>query len=787
MATTETEAGVYIGKPVPRREDQKLLRGQARYIDDLTLPGMVWASVVRSPFAHATIKSVDVSAARDAEGVVAAFSGADLAEEWAATLPCVWLVTEDTKQPMHRPLATDKARYQGDGVAVVIAETRAQAKDAAELVEVDYEPLPAVIDPEAALADDAPILHEDLGTNHSFTWKLETGDIEEIFASAPVTVSERFRQQRLIPNAIEPRGVLAQHLPAQDEYTLWSATQIPHIARFWLAIVLGVPEARLRVIAPDVGGGFGSKLNVYAEEALALALAKRVGRPVKWIEERSENYLATIHGRDHWQQMEFAADEDGKIRAVRAKVTVGLGAYLQLVTAGTPILGGWVYGGPYDVEAYSLEVVGAFTSATPTDAYRGAGRPEATFLIERTVDALARKLEMDPAELRRKNFITEFPKALASGLEIDSGDFVGALDRALELVDYEGVRREQTERRERGDAKQLGIGLSTYTEMCGLAPSRILGAILYAAGGWDAATIRCLPTGSVQVFIGTSPHGQGHVTTFSQIVAERLGVPLDQVEVVHGDTSAMQLGLDTYGSRSLAVGGIALYNAAEKILEKSKAVVAHKLEVSPDDLQVENGRFTVAGTDKAMTVQDAALHAFTAHDLPDEMEPGLEATFVYDPPNFSWPGGAHACVVEVDPETGEVDLRRYVAVDEIGNVINPMVVDGQVHGGVTQGIAQALWEEAIYDEDGNLTTGSMLSYLVPSAAETIDYELDRVNAPSPTNPLGVKGVGETGTIASTPAVINAIVDALSPFGVTDVEMPAKPERVWRAIQEGGAP
>ena len=785
MAVTE-EAGTYIGKPVPRKEDAKLLTGQARYIDDLTLPGMVWASVVRSPFAHATIKSVDVSAAREAEGVVAAFSGADLADEWAATLPCVWLVTEDTKQPMHRPLAIDKARYQGDGVAVVIAETRAQAKDAAELVEVDYEPLEAVIDPEAALADGAPILHDDLGTNHCFTWKLETGDIEGIFGSAPVTVSERFRQQRLIPNAIEPRGILAQYLPAQDEYTLWSATQIPHILRFWLAIVLGVPEARLRVIAPDVGGGFGSKLNVYAEEALGLALAKRVGRPVKWIEERSEGYLATIHGRDQWQQMEFAADEDGKIRAVRAKLTVGLGAYLQLVTAGTPILGGWVYGGPYDIEAYSLEVVGAFTSATPTDAYRGAGRPEATFLVERTVDALARKLEMDPAELRRKNFITEFPKPLASGLEIDSGDFVGALDRALEMCDYEALRKEQAERRERGDAKQLGIGFSTYTEMCGLAPSRILGAILYAAGGWDAATIRCLPTGSVEAFIGTSPHGQGHVTTFSQIVAERLGVPIDQVEVIHGDTTAMQLGLDTYGSRSLAVGGVALYNAAEKVIAKARTVIAHKLEVSPDDLEYDNGTFTVAGTDKSMTVQDAALHAFTAHDLPDGLEPGLEATFVYDPPNFSWPGGAHVAVVEVDPEIGTVDLRRYVAVDEIGNVINPMVVDGQVQGGVTQGIAQALWEEAIYDEDGNLTTGSMLSYLVPSAAETIDYELDRVNAPSPTNPMGVKGVGETGTIASTPAVINAIVDALSPFGVTDVEMPAKPERVWRAIQEGGA-
>ena len=786
MAATETAPGSYIGTSVPRKEDEKLLTGQSRYIDDLTLPGMVWASVVRSPFAHATITSVDVSKAREAEGVVAAFTGADLAEDWAATLPCVWLVTEDTKQPMHRPLATDKARYQGDGVAVVIAETRALAKDAAELVEVEYEPLPAVIDPEEALAEGAPLVHEEFGTNESFVWKLENGDVDGIFASAPVTVKERFRQQRLIPNAIEPRGVLAQYLPAQDEYTLWSATQIPHILRFWLAVVLGVPESRLRVVAPDVGGGFGSKLNVYAEEALALVLARRVGRPVKWTEERSEGYLSTIHGRDHWQEMEFAADEDGKIRAVRAKATVGLGAYLQLVTAGTPILGGWVYGGPYDVEGYSLEVVGAFTTATPTDAYRGAGRPEATYLIERTMDALARKLDLDPAELRRRNFITEFPYTLASGLEIDSGDFAGALDRALELVDYEGLRREQAERRKRGDSKELGIGLSTYTEMCGLAPSRILGAILYAAGGWDAATIRCLPTGSVQVFIGTSPHGQGHVTTFSQIVADRLGVPIEQVEIVHGDTSAMQLGLDTYGSRSLAVGGVALYNAAEKVIAKSRSIVAHKLEVSPDDLEFENGRFTVAGTDKTMAVTDAALHAFTAHDLPDGLEPGLEATFVYDPPNFSWPGGAHIAVVEVDKETGEVDLRRYVAVDEIGNVINPMVVDGQIHGGVTQGIAQALWEEAIYDEDGNLTTGSMVSYLVPSAAETIDYELDRVVAPSPTNPLGVKGVGETGTIASTPAVMNAVVDALAPYGVRDVQMPAKPEHVWRALQEGGA-
>jgi aerobic carbon-monoxide dehydrogenase large subunit len=786
MAVTEERAGTWIGKPVARKEDAKLLTGQSRYIDDLTLPGMVFAVVVRSPFAHARLTSVDVSKAREAEGVVAAFTGADLADDWAATLPCVWLVTEDTKQPMHRPLATDKARYAGDGVAVVLAETRAQAKDAAELVEVEYEELPAVVDPEEALAEGAPLVHEELEDNRSYTWTLKTDNADDVFSAAPVVVKERYRQQRLIPNAIEPRGVLAQYLPAQDEYTLWSATQIPHILRFWLAVVLGIPEARLRVIAPDVGGGFGSKLNVYAEEALALVLARRLGRPVKWIEERSEGYLATIHGRDQWQEIELAADDDGKVRGVRVRLTVGMGAYLQLVGAGTPILGAWVYGGAYDIEAYDFECVGAFTTTTPTDAYRGAGRPEATYAIERAMDALARRLDMDPVELRRRNFITEFPKTIAAGLEIDSGDFHGALDKALELADYEGLRREQAERRERGDGKQLGIGLATYTEMCGLAPSRILGVLLYAAGGWDAATIRCLPTGSVQVFIGTSPHGQGHVTTFSQIVAERLGVPLDQVEVMHGDTSTMQLGLDTYGSRSLAVGGVALYHAAEKILEKSKAVVAHKLEVSPDDLQVENGRFTVAGTDKAMTVQDAALHAFTAHDLPDGMEPGLEATFVYDPPNFSWPGGAHVAVLEVDTETGDVELRRYVAVDEIGNVVNPTIVDGQVHGGVAQGIGQALFEEAIYDEDGNLTTGSMLSYIVPTAAELIDIELDRVSAPSPTNPLGVKGVGETGAIAAPAAVINAVVDALAPLGVTEVEMPAKPERVWRAIQEGGA-
>jgi carbon-monoxide dehydrogenase large subunit len=539
------------------------------------------------------------------------------------------------------------------------------------------------------------------------------------------------------------------------------------------------------VIAPDVGGGFGSKLQVYAEEALCLAVARRLGKPVKWVEERSENYLATHHGRDMLQEIELAATAEGKILAVRARLTTAMGAYLQIITPGTPLLGAWVYGGAYDIGAYDVEFVGAFTNATPTDAYRGAGRPEATYAIERTVDALAGELDMDPVEIRRLNFITEFPATIASGLTIDSGDFHASLDRALELLDYDAVRRDQGERRERGDTKQLGIGFSTYVEMCGLAPSRILGVVRYGAGGWDAATIRCLPTGTVQVLIGTTPHGQSHVTTCAQIAADQLGVDYEDVEVLYGDTSLVPLGMDTYGSRSLAIGGAALYHAAQKVVMKARTIAAHQLEVAEDDLEYERGSFTVRGTSRSMTVKEAALAAWTAHNLPDGLEPGLEATAVYDPPNFSWPGGAHIAVVEVDTETGAAEVVRYVAVDDVGTVINPTIVDGQIQGGVTQGIAQALYEEAIYDDDGNLLTGSMVNYLVPSAVEVPSFELDRTVAPSPTHPLGAKGVGETGTIASTPAVINAVVDALSPYGVTEIEMPASPERIWRAIQEAG--
>jgi len=784
MATTETKT-TYIGAPVERKEDARLLRGDTRWVDNMTLPGMLWMAVVRSPYAHAKVEKVDCSKALAAEGVVAAFSGAELAEEWAGSLPCAWPVTGDCHIPQHRPLTADKARYAGDGVAVVVAESRALAKDAAALVEVDYEPLPAVTDVAEAVQDSAPLVHDEYENNTAFTWPLKTGEVDKLFSEAAVTVKEHYRQQRLIPNAIEPRSVLVQPTPATGEYTMWSATQVPHIARVTLSGTTGIPETKLRVIAPDVGGGFGSKLNVYAEEALCLVLARGLGLPVKWTEERSEAYVATIHGRDVLQEIELAATEEGKITAVRVRLTAAMGAYMQLVSPGIPLLGAWLYAGCYDVQGYDFECVGVFTNTTPTDAYRGAGRPEATYAIERAVDALAQKMGKDPLELRRLNFITEFPAAIASGLEIDSGDFHASLDKALELVGYDDLRKEQAERRKRGDGdtKQLGIGFSTYVEMCGLAPSRILGAIRYGAGGWDAATVRCLPTGTVQVLIGTSPHGQGHVTTFSQIVADRLGVPIENVEVLHGDTTVIPLGMDTYGSRSLAVGGVAVWHATEKIIVKARTIAAHQLEVAEDDLEYAGGRFTVAGTDKSMSVTDAALAAWTAHNLPDGTEPGLEDTAVYDPPNFSWPAGCHIAVVEIDEETGATELRRYVAVDDVGTVINPTIVDGQVHGGIAQGVAQALYEEAVYDDDGNLATGSMVNYLVPSAAELPNFEVERTESPSPTNPMGVKGVGETGTIASPAAVMNAVVDALSPYGITDIDMPAKPERIWRAITE----
>ena len=782
-ATAEKTA--YVGSPVKRREDRTLLTGRGTYVDNMTPVGTVSMVVVRSPFAHARVTSISLDAARASEGVVAAFSAADLQDDWKAAMPCAWPVTEDMKNPPHYPL-TDVARYQGDGVAVVLAETRAQAKDAAELVEIDWEPLDAVVDVGKALEDGSSLAQPELGTNECYVWRLDTDATGQAIDDADVVVTRRYYQPRLIPNAIEPRAVLAVPGPAA-EVTLYAATQIPHILRLLVAATLGMSETKLRVVAPDVGGGFGSKLDVYAEDLLAVALARRLGRPVKWTEERSENYVATIHGRDFVTEYTLAATKDGTITHCRARVTAAMGAYLQLVTPGIPLLGAWVYAGPYAIPNYSVEFTGVFTNTTPTDAYRGAGRPEATYVIERTMDALADELGMDRVELRRKNFITEFPATIGSGLTIDSGDYVASLDKLLEHLDLDSLRAEQTKRRENGDSRQLGVGFSTYNEMCGLAPSRILGAIRYAAGGWEQATIRYLPTGSVQVITGTSPHGQGHETSWAQIVADQLGCDIDAVEVLHGDTSVSHAGLDTYGSRSLPVGGVALCYAADKVIDKARQIVAHQLEVSADDLEYAGGTFTVKGSpDKEMTVAAAAWAAFAAHDLPDGMEPGLEATATYDPPNFSWPGGAHAAVVEVDTETGDARLVRYVAIDDVGTVVNPLIVDGQVHGGITQGISTALYEEGTYDENGSLLTANLVTYLVPSAAELPSYELDRTESKSPTNPLGVKGVGETGTIAAAPAVINAVLDAVSHLGVKDIQMPATPERVWRAIQEAKA-
>src|SRR5215471_18189900 len=661
MAAVTQATETFVGTSVKRREDASLLRGRGTYVENLTLPGTVFMVVVRSPYAHARIKSVNLDGARQAEGVVAAWSGADLAEDWKGSLPCAWPVTEDIRMPPHYPLASEEARYQGDGVAVVIAESRALAKDAAELVEVEYEPLER----------GAPLVHADLGTNECYVWKLDAGDVKAAIDAADVVVTRRYHQPRLIPNAIEPRGLVAT-VGHSDEVTIWSATQVPHILRFALQLVLGIPESKIRVIAPDVGGGFGSKLNVYAEEFLAVALAKRLGRPVKWTEERAENYVATIHGRDVVHELTFAAAKDGTITAVRSDATCAMGAYLQLVTPGIPLLGAWIYNGPYAIPNYSVTFTGVFTNATPTDAYRGAGRPEATYVLERTIEALAAELGMDSIELRRRNFITEFPAQLASGLTIDSGDFNAALDTLLDHLDLDAIRKEQAARRSADDPKQLGVGFSTYTEMCGLAPSRILGAIRYAVGGWDSATIRVQPLGSVQVVTGTSPHGQGHETTWAQIVADELGVDVDEVEVLHGDTAVSQLGMDTYGSRSLTVGGIALWHAGQKIVDKARRIVEHQLEVATDDLEFADGAFTVKGSpDKSMTIQDVAFQAHAAHDLPDGVEPGLEATAVYDPPNFSWPGGAHAAVVEVDTETGDARLVRYVAVDDVGTAVNP--------------------------------------------------------------------------------------------------------------------
>jgi len=780
-ATTDAPAAeLEIGRARLRKEDARLITGQTNWTDNMRLPGMLHLAFLRSPFAHAKITRVDVSAALEQPGVIAAFSGADFAAE-QGSLPCAWPVTEDIQIPAHPPMAVDEVRYVGEAVAVVVARDRYTAADALNAIDVDYDPLPPVLDIRTALDAASPKVHE--AGNKSYEWVFANGDVDGAFSDAPVVVERTFRQQRLIPCAMEPRAVVAQW--NGDAVTLWSATQIPHILRFALSAFFGIPEQDVRVIAPDVGGGFGSKLQVTAEEVLAVLISRRVGKPVKWNESRSEGNLTVHHGRDQWQRIRVAADRDGRIRGLDVDLLADMGAYLMLVTPGVPLLGAFMYPAIYKMDAYSFKCTGVFTTKMPTDAYRGAGRPEATFAIERIIDELAAELGIEPLELRERNWIRheEFPFTTICGLTYDSGNYEAATSKARELFGYDALRREQQERIERGDKVRLGIGISTFTEMCGLAPSRVLGSLSYGAGGWESASIRMLPTGKVEVVTGSSAHGQGHETAWSQLVADQLGVPFEDIRVLHGDTQVSPKGMDTYGSRSLAVGGLAVVQACDKVIGKAKIIAAAMLEASADDLEFSAGRFAVRGDPDASTsIQEVALATFAAHALPEGVEPSLDSDATYDPDNFSFPHGTHLCATEVDTETGFVKIRSYVAVDDIGVVVNPLIVEGQVHGGLAQGIAQALYEEAVYDDDGNLVTSTLADYLVPSAADLPSYVTGRTESRA-ANRLGVKGVGEAGTIASTPAVVNAIVDALRPFGINDVVMPCTPERVWRAIQD----
>jgi carbon-monoxide dehydrogenase large subunit len=776
------ENGKGIGSATLRKEDAEHIVGQASFVDDIALPGMLHAAFARSTHGHADLGAIDVSRALEIPGVVAVFTADDL--EFQGGIPCGSNPTGDARQPPRPPLARGKVRMVGEPIAIVVAETRHAAADGAGAVDVEYTPLPVVTSAEEALRDDAPQLHEEAPRNLCCTIRHETDGFAEAVAGAEVVVSQRIVNQRLTPVAIEPRGVVAQFQPSTGEVTLYTSTQIPHFVRTFVSVVNGTSEAKVRVIAPDVGGGFGSKLNTYAEEYVAVAASKALGgRPVKWVETRVENMVATTHGRDHVQDVELYADSEGRIIGLKLHVIANMGAYLQLLSPSIPHLTLFMGPGVYDIKNYWCEIDCVFTNTTPTDAYRGAGRPEATHLIERLVDILARRIGADPVELRRRNFAREFPYATATGLSYDSGDYEKPLDRALELVGYEELRRRQAE--ERREGQLMGIGLSTYVEICGIAPSAVTKAIGIGAPGWESSTVRVHPTGKVTVVTGTSPHGQGHATSWSQIVESELGVPFEDVEVIHGDTAFAPYGLGTYGSRSLAVGGTALYRSLEKVKDKARKIAAHQLEIDPSDLEFRSGRFSVKGSpERGMSIADVIGAAWTADNLPEGVEPGLEETTFFDPPNFTFPFGCHVCVVEVDRDTGKVSIKRYVAVDDCGRVINPMIVDGQVHGGIAQSIGQALFEETVYDEDGQLLTGNLVEYMIPTAAEIPPIETARTETPTPTNPLGVKGVGEAGTIAATAAVVNAVCDALD---VDHLDMPLQPERVWRTLQraDGG--
>ncbi len=793
----------YVGQRVKRTEDPRLIKGLAHYVDDIRLPDTLHVAFVRSVYAHARIDSIDTAAALAAPGVVAVYTGQDVADK-IGPVPCASALP-DLKVPDHRVLAKDKVYFVGHPIAAVVATDRYAARDAIDLVVVDYEDLPAVVDVEEA-AKGGPVIHEAFNDNVAYKLTSGEGDIDAAFSSADRVLKQRVLHKRLAPIAMEPRGVLARYFPGEEELTVWSSTQIPHLLRTQLALMIGFPENKLRVITPEVGGGFGSKLNVYAEEALVAWIAIQLGQPVKWIETRRENMQATIHGRGQVGDVEIAFKNDGTLTGLRYSVFADLGAYHQLLTPAIPTLTGLMLSGAYKIPAIQMNITACFTNKMATDAYRGAGRPEATYIVERALDLVAAELGVDPAEVRRKNFpaSSEFPFHTATGLDYDSGDYEAALDKAQQIAGYANLREEQRKGREEG--RLIGIGVSTYVEICAVGPSQAM-----PAGGWESATVRIEPTGKVTVLTGASPHGQGQETSFAQIAADELGVDLNDVTVIHGDTGVVQYGIGTFGSRATAVGGTAVFVAIQKLKEKAHKIAAHMLQADASRLSFEGGKYSLQaaaaaaaiGTSEpvvpvgeapagalpepqtngksSLTIQDIALAAHLAKELPPDTEPGLSATYFFEPKNFTFPFGTHIAVVEVDRETGDIKFLRYVAVDDCGKVINPLLVDGQVHGGIVQSIGQAMYEEVVYDEQGQLITGTLMDYAVPRASHIPNFELDRTETPSPVNPLGVKGVGEAGTIGATPAIVGAIVDALAPFGVRHLDMPIKPENVWRII------
>ena len=774
MATTMTQTETFVGKRVRRREVPRLITGTATYVEDIQMPGMHYAVIVRSPHAAARIRSIKTNQAEATPGVVAVYTGKDT--ERVGPVPC-GASLPGLRVPHHHVLATDRVYFVGHPVAVVVATDRYLARDAADLVEVDYDVLSAVADPEKALAKGAPAVHPEWPDNTAFTFHQEGGDVDKAFAEADVVVKQRITSQRLIPMALETRGVVAEWRGADRQLNLYTSTQIPHLVRTLVAQMLGLEENRMRVVTPEVGGGFGSKLNVYAEEALMGFVAMKINKPVKWIESRRENFLCTIHGRGHVDYYEVAAKRDGTILGIKLKIIQDLGAYHQLLTPAIPTLSVLMMPGLYKTKNVRADIVGVFTNCMPTDAYRGAGRPEATHGIERMVDLLADELKMDPAEIRLKNFVgkDEFPYATATGLMYDSGDYAAPLKKALEIVGYQKLRQEQIEARKQG--KWMGIGISTYGEICAIGPSPAT-----PAGGWESATVKIEPSGKVTVMTGACPHGQGEETTFAQITADELGVGLDDVLVIRGDTAIVQYGIGTFGSRATAIGGTALYFALQDLKAKIKKFGAMLLE--SEDVTFSAGQVICNRTGKSKSLQEIAGASYRALKLPPETEPGLLATRFWEPPNFTFPFGAHIVVSDIDGETGQIKIRRYVAVDDCGNMINPLLVDGQVHGGVAQGLGQALWEQAVYDDNGQLVTGELMDYAVPRAHMMPWIENDHTTTPSPVNPLGVKGVGEAGTIGCSPAVVNSVVDALSPLGVRHIDMPLTPEKIWKLIAGG---